>query len=392
MKCPNCGLENPDSATVCQCGYSLGTGKADLEKSLAKQAQAIREEVKKIQTVDPDVQAEVGEESARFLSFSIWLYSMWQQLRPEITDLEIAEKASKQGVWAAGVLAVVITTLSLIVLATGTSVAGVEGAAIIDALVFGLVAWGINRKSRTASVLGFSFYLLQQLLSVLDGEGITGGITVIFFVIAFGNSIRGTFAYHKFHAQLRSVIDSETGLSASKIPEMPSLPMPVKLLAGAFLTGFMALTLLGLLLPATVLETAVLEGDQLSTDQRATVESLEILEPDEKIQYFYPWGWVEFSMLTDRSLIIHWSADESPFTAPLQDIISISVDYSDSFFEDSQVRVEAIDRELMEQLQLPIELDFLLSTQNEGDRKFIRALEEATGVKSAVFERADSVD
>ncbi len=75
-KCPNCGLENPDSAIRCQCGYSLGTGKADLEKSLAKQAQEIRKEVKKIRPssdvqreevskveVDSDVQTEVGEES-----------------------------------------------------------------------------------------------------------------------------------------------------------------------------------------------------------------------------------------------------------------------------------------------------------------------------------------
>jgi len=62
MKCPNCGIDNPSSITVCQCGYSLATG-PDLEKSLAKQAQEIREEVKKIHTVDSDVQAEVGEES-----------------------------------------------------------------------------------------------------------------------------------------------------------------------------------------------------------------------------------------------------------------------------------------------------------------------------------------
>ncbi len=183
-------------------------------------------------------------------------------------------------------------------------------------------------------------------------------------------------------------MDPETGLSASKIPELPSLPMPVKLLGGVFLTGFMVIALLGLLLGLAV----VLEGDQLSADQRATIESLEILEPDEKIQYFYPWYWEGFSMLTDRSLIIHWSPDEPTYKVLLQDIISISVDYSDSFFEDTQVHVEGIDRELMEQLQLPIELDFFLSPENEGDRKFIRALEEATGVNSTVFERADSVD
>jgi len=358
MKCPSCGVENPASATVCQCGYSF-------PKETPSQ-----------------------ERSSRFLSFCIELFVMFRKPWPNIVDLKTAELASKQGVWAAGVLAVVITTLSLIVLATGTSVAGVEGAAIIDALVFGLVAWGINRKSRTASVLGFSFYLLQQLLSVLDGEGITGGITVIFFVIAFGNSIRGTFAYHKFHAHLRSVIDPETGLPTSKIPELPSLPMPVKLLGGIILAGFVMLTLSGLLLGPAV----VLEGDQLSADQRTTIESLGILEPDEKIQYFYYWGWKGFSMLTDRSLIVYWSADEPTYKALLQDINSISVDYSDSFIEDTQVHVEGIDRELMEQLQLPIELDFFLSPENEGDRKFIRALEEATGVKSAVFERADSVD
>ncbi len=55
MKCPQCGLDNPASATVCQCGYSLGTGKASLRESLAEQAQGFRKEVEKIQTVDPDV-------------------------------------------------------------------------------------------------------------------------------------------------------------------------------------------------------------------------------------------------------------------------------------------------------------------------------------------------
>jgi len=57
MKCPQCGIDNPDSATICQCGYSLGTGKADLEKSSAKQAQAIREEVSTIK-VDSDAQVD----------------------------------------------------------------------------------------------------------------------------------------------------------------------------------------------------------------------------------------------------------------------------------------------------------------------------------------------
>jgi len=53
MKCPNCGVENPSSATVCQCGYDLATGQAGLQKSLKKQAQLIQEKAKQIR-VDSD--------------------------------------------------------------------------------------------------------------------------------------------------------------------------------------------------------------------------------------------------------------------------------------------------------------------------------------------------
>ena len=90
MKCPNCGLENPSSITVCQCGYSLATG-PDLEKSLAKQAQKIREEVKKIHTVDSDVPREeistIMERAFGFGGIFVWvsviLPSVWEWWFPE---------------------------------------------------------------------------------------------------------------------------------------------------------------------------------------------------------------------------------------------------------------------------------------------------------------------
>ncbi len=90
MKCPNCGLENPSSITVCQCGYSLATG-PDLEKSLAKQAQKIREEVKKIHTVDSDVPREeistIMERAFGFWGISVWvlviLPFVWEWWFPE---------------------------------------------------------------------------------------------------------------------------------------------------------------------------------------------------------------------------------------------------------------------------------------------------------------------
>jgi len=306
---------------------------------------------------------------------------------PQVTDLQSAEDAAKQGVWAAGIVAVVTTSIALISLATGTSVIGLDGFAILDGVLFGLIAWGIHRKSRVASISGLSLYLLELLSAVAEGEGVRGSIIVIFFVMAFGNSIRGTFAYHKFHAQLRSVINLETGLPASKIPELPSLPMPVKLLGGVLLTGIMGVALLGLLLPAT----DVLEGDQLSTDLHAIIESLDILEPTETILYFYSDGIYDikegFHMLTDQALIL-WGEEFAPEGAsvlapavrlPLDEITSIGVYYSDSWFEDSAVSVDSGGWNYY----------FPLSSENGGDRSFITALEEVTGVASTMLELAD---
>ena len=90
MKCPNCGIDNPSSITVCQCGYSLATG-PDLEKSLAKHAQEIREEVKKIHTVDSDVPREeistIMERAFGFSGIFVWvsviLPSVWEWWFPE---------------------------------------------------------------------------------------------------------------------------------------------------------------------------------------------------------------------------------------------------------------------------------------------------------------------
>ncbi len=308
---------------------------------------------------------------------------------PQVTDLESAADAAKQGVWAAGIVAAVTTTIALISLTTGTSVMGLDGMALLDGSAFALIAWGIHRKSRVASVSGLLLYLFELLAAMADGEGVRGGVTIIFFLIAFGNSIRGTFAYHKLHTQLKSVIDPETGLPDSRIPELRSLPMPVKLLGGVFLAGVVALVLLGLLLPATVPETAVLQGDQLSTDLHAIVESLDILEPTERILYFYSdgiWDIKEgFYLLTNQALIL-WGENFVPEGTAIpvirlapSEITSIGVYYSDSWIEDSVVRIDSGGWNYQ----------FPLSVENGGDRSFITALEEATGVASTMLELTD---
>ena len=43
MKCPECGIDNPSSVSVCQCGQILSEGSVDLKTSLDEQARSVRQ-------------------------------------------------------------------------------------------------------------------------------------------------------------------------------------------------------------------------------------------------------------------------------------------------------------------------------------------------------------
>ena len=333
LKCPNCGLENPALASHCECGHVFQKRKWQPESKRSPHKQ--KHHVKRN-------------------ALSHW----W----PKIVDLESAAEASKQGIVAA--ILVTVFTAGAILFNL------LEAWSFADAFLFAIIAWGIHRKSRSAALSGLLLYLLERVFIL----SINGLPVAIILTLMFVNSVRGTFAYHKFHAQLSSNIF----LPASKIPELPSLPMPVKLLGGVFLVGCVGILLSGLLLGPAV----VLEGDQLSADQRATIESLMILEPNERILYFYSDLDIRegFYMLTDQALIL-WGEEFMPAgkvlapagRLPLSEITFIGVHYSDFWLEDSLVSVDCLGWNYM----------FPLSSENGGDRSFITELEKLTGLKSS---------
>jgi hypothetical protein len=74
----------------------------------------------------------------------------------------------------------------------------VNGWAFVDAALFGVIAWGIYWMSRVAAIAGLGLYILEQVASVAttDSKHGFGAITII-IILAFVNSVRGTFAYHR---------------------------------------------------------------------------------------------------------------------------------------------------------------------------------------------------
>lgn len=114
---------------------------------------------------------------------------------PSIFDKESARQVARQGIWAA-VFVASITALFATISLTGTTIVQVDAWAYIDAVFFALIAFGIYKMSRIASILGLLLYLFERayMWSTIGPKGL--GMAAI-IILAFVNSVRGTFAYHK---------------------------------------------------------------------------------------------------------------------------------------------------------------------------------------------------
>jgi hypothetical protein len=74
---------------------------------------------------------------------------------------------------------------------------------LINAMVFGIIGWGILRKSKGAAIFGLVFYLYTSIYDWVarPRESALDILVDVFFrllfVLAFTASIRGAFAYHE---------------------------------------------------------------------------------------------------------------------------------------------------------------------------------------------------
>ena len=82
-----------------------------------------------------------------------------------------------------------------------SAVMGIDSGAFVDAALFLMVAWGIHRCSRIAAVLGLVLYLFERANTAyvsVTSSGSPNPVMLIVITVAFVNSVRGTFAFHRF--------------------------------------------------------------------------------------------------------------------------------------------------------------------------------------------------
>jgi hypothetical protein len=131
---------------------------------------------------------------------------------PEIYDLKSAQSAANQGTGVCIAIIIVSWIFSVIFTATGNApnYQMLLGASIL----YGLIAWLISKMSRLASIAGLLIYLADRV-AIIAQNGSKGGNYVImaFFILAFINSIRGTFAYHRIRRDRQAEIDQTEELA-----------------------------------------------------------------------------------------------------------------------------------------------------------------------------------
>jgi len=118
---------------------------------------------------------------------------------PDLSDIDGAKDACRLGMWCAIIVAS-ITALFAVIALLGKSFMGVSPMALVDAVLFGVIAFGIHKYSRFAAVAGFALYLLEKVYAVIQQGPLASGVLGIIFLIGFLNAMRGTFAYHKFQS------------------------------------------------------------------------------------------------------------------------------------------------------------------------------------------------
>jgi len=113
-------------------------------------------------------------------------------LWPEIRDSASARQAARQSMWAAFACSG-LTALTAFLANNGVTLAG-DGPqlAVLRAALFGMLAIGIHRLSRSAAVLALLIFLIERTQN-------SGPIALtVILLVCFVNGVRGTVAFHRY--------------------------------------------------------------------------------------------------------------------------------------------------------------------------------------------------
>ena len=221
-------------------------------------------------------------------------------------------------------------------------------------------AFGMHRKSRSAAIAIFIYFVLSKVIMVISTGWMPGVIFSLILIFFFGRAIQGTFAYHRIEKA-----ENPDYRASPRWYAFVGIPVGLILLA-AVVFGTLTMTSL---LPST----AVLAGDKVPEKDIQKLLSEGIIDSGEKVEYFYSAGLFSImedgNLLTDRRVISYFrnELDEIEiYELYFSDIRDFELIQEGSYLSNSVYQVNSYEEDAW--------LVIFLSTEAGGDTRFINAL------------------
>lgn len=150
-------------------------------------------------------------------SGSNWLW-------PVVTNEEEAKKAAKRGAYAATLVAVLTAAVALIAIGAKGPIMGMDGWAMLDALLFALIAWKIFKLSFPWAIVGLLLYLAEvswrwSKVGIPNGGGV---VIQGLIIMALITSVRGTLFLSKDRKSKTKEISAKGAVDDSVDSSLPS--------------------------------------------------------------------------------------------------------------------------------------------------------------------------
>lgn len=274
-----------------------------------------------------------------------------------------ALQATKTGAILAcisGTLTLVVTLFAIWDNSSGALALWNDPAIFIDILLIFFLAYGIYKKSLTAAVVMFIYFIFARIYVGIEtgsGSGILLGLVFLYF---FGKAVQGAFVLQK--------------IEKAENPDNKVKPRWITFLKITGIFIFFLLIGLGWLSTTGALApTEVLSGNDLSEDYKERLINSDIINQGDDIQYFYSDAFMRIeetgSILTSDRVIMYFedeNEDIAVYELYFEDITDIELVEEGNFLNLSVYRVYAGSPDSY--------LTLWLSTENRGDIKFIEAL------------------
>jgi hypothetical protein len=141
----------------------------------------------------PETDIPIVESSPKVDSYNLgWLW-------PAITSEEEAKKAARSGVYAAGYVAIITGLIAIIAIVLREKVLGMDGWAMVDALLFAFLAWRIFKHSLGWAIAGTMIYF-GEICWRWSTTGVPKPMSVLttgLIVLAFISGVRGVAFLNK---------------------------------------------------------------------------------------------------------------------------------------------------------------------------------------------------